>query len=261
MSQDQLTDSLMPLKRLTHVQFGLFDPEEIKALSVCEVTSPLAYNNGVPVVNGLMDLRMGTSDRGFRCMTCMMEMNECPGHFGHIELAKPCLHIGQMRAILKVLRCVCYNCSSLLLSPDNKQYSAVRRIKNPQRRLAAMLRACAGFKRCNGGFEVDVDQQAEQDAQAIADQVNGVAKAEINLNKARASGCGNLLPKYRVEGGFKITCTFPEDVTFLEGDTDRKKPLSASKVHEVSWFGVPSVSWTNGCAVLTQLLVSCVKRI
>jgi DNA-directed RNA polymerase beta' subunit len=42
-------------------------------------------------------------------------MTECPGHFGHIELAKPVFHVGFVNKIMKVLRCVCYSCSKLLV--------------------------------------------------------------------------------------------------------------------------------------------------
>lgn len=43
---------------------------------------------------GLMDPRMGTIDRNFKCQTCGEGMSECSGHFGHIELARPIFHIG-----------------------------------------------------------------------------------------------------------------------------------------------------------------------
>lgn len=41
-----------------------------------------------------MDPRMGTIDRNFKCQTCGEGMSECPGHFGHIELARPAFHPG-----------------------------------------------------------------------------------------------------------------------------------------------------------------------
>lgn len=47
-------------------------------------------------------------------------MTECPGHFGHIELAKPVFHVGFLTKTLKVLRCVCFYCSKLLVSPVRK---------------------------------------------------------------------------------------------------------------------------------------------
>jgi len=47
-----------------------------------------------PKLGGLMDPRMGTIDRNFKCQTCGESMSECPGHFGHIELARPVFHPG-----------------------------------------------------------------------------------------------------------------------------------------------------------------------
>ncbi len=45
---------------------------------------------------GLMDPKMGTIDRNFKCQTCGEGMSECPGHFGHIELARPVFHPGAL---------------------------------------------------------------------------------------------------------------------------------------------------------------------
>jgi DNA-directed RNA polymerase beta' subunit len=42
-------------------------------------------------------------------------ITECPGHFGHLELAKPVYHVGFMAQIVRVLRCVCFYCSKLLV--------------------------------------------------------------------------------------------------------------------------------------------------
>jgi DNA-directed RNA polymerase II subunit RPB1 len=40
-------------------------------------------------------------------------MAECPGHFGHIELARPVFHAGFMIKVKKILECVCFNCGKL----------------------------------------------------------------------------------------------------------------------------------------------------
>jgi DNA-directed RNA polymerase II subunit RPB1 len=37
---------------------------------------------------------MGTVNKEMRCLTCLGDMVDCPGHFGHIELAKPVYHVG-----------------------------------------------------------------------------------------------------------------------------------------------------------------------
>ncbi len=56
----------------------------------------------MPKEGGLLDLRLGTTERGLNCATCGCSELYCPGHFGHIELAKPVYHIGFMPFLLKV---------------------------------------------------------------------------------------------------------------------------------------------------------------
>jgi DNA-directed RNA polymerase II subunit RPB1 len=46
---------------------------------------------------------------------------DCPGHFGHIELAKKVYHANLLPYTLKVLRSVCFNCSKLLVAVDKSQ--------------------------------------------------------------------------------------------------------------------------------------------
>lgn len=73
------------------------------------------YERGRPKEKGLSDLRLGTLDRGSKCTTDGMGSVDCPGYFGHLELAKPVFHVGFMTTILKVLRCVSVGSSKLLL--------------------------------------------------------------------------------------------------------------------------------------------------
>ena len=77
--------------------FGLLSPEEIKAMSVCHVIYPDTFDDEKqqPFQNGLGDPRLGSIDRGYSCATCKEDMQTCPGHFGHIELAVPVFHVGQ----------------------------------------------------------------------------------------------------------------------------------------------------------------------
>ena len=48
-----------------------------------------------PRTKGVNDSRLGTIDRQYNCETCEEGPKECPGHFGHIELASPVFHIGR----------------------------------------------------------------------------------------------------------------------------------------------------------------------
>lgn len=112
----QFAYSAAPIRKVKEVQFGILSPEEIvrlcqferhitglnclplqKAYSVAKVEHPEVLDEATrkPKMGGLMDPRMGTIDRNFKCQTCGEGMAECPGHFGHIELARPVFHPGE----------------------------------------------------------------------------------------------------------------------------------------------------------------------
>lgn len=74
------------------------------------------YEKGKPKQGGLSDLRMGTLDRTLKCETDGAGVQDSPGYFGHIELAKPMYHIGFITTVVKVLRCVSFHSSKLLCS-------------------------------------------------------------------------------------------------------------------------------------------------
>lgn len=95
-------------KDVTGLQFSIMSPDEIRKQSVVEVTKHETYDKDIPVVKGLFDIRMGTTDMGKVCNTCGLDNLECPGHFGHIELAKPVFNYHFIDITQKVLKCVCF---------------------------------------------------------------------------------------------------------------------------------------------------------
>ena len=88
--------SSAPLKTIKEIQFGLLSPEEIKNMSVAHIEYPETMDEQKmrPREKGLNDPRLGSIDRAFKCGSCDEGMSECPGHFGHIELATPVFHVG-----------------------------------------------------------------------------------------------------------------------------------------------------------------------
>lgn len=85
-----------------------------RQMSVVQIEHSETMERGKPKPGGLSDPRLGTIDRKMKCETCMANMAECPGHFGHLELAKPMFHIGFLKTVLAIMRCVCFNCSKIL---------------------------------------------------------------------------------------------------------------------------------------------------
>jgi DNA-directed RNA polymerase II subunit RPB1 len=109
--------------KVDKVQFSLLSPEEIKNQSACKICDHTLYitsQDGVstPSPGGLYDLKMGAIDSNVICETCEQKSSLCPGHFGYIELAKPVFHMHFLQRILKLMKCICFRCSKLLLDDD-----------------------------------------------------------------------------------------------------------------------------------------------
>lgn len=109
-------------KRIKEIHFGLISPKEYRKMSVTRVITADTYDDdGFPIEMGLMDPKMGVIDPGLRCKTCGSRAGECPGHFGHVELIAPVVHVGFAKLIRKMLRATCRDCSALLLDTKQKK--------------------------------------------------------------------------------------------------------------------------------------------
>ena len=71
------------------VQFGIANPDEILSRSVVEVITDKTHQANQPVTGGVFDRRFGVIENGAVCATCKQTNLLCPGHFGHITLARP----------------------------------------------------------------------------------------------------------------------------------------------------------------------------
>jgi DNA-directed RNA polymerase subunit A' len=105
------------LKKISQINFGLLSPENIRKMSVTKIVTPDTYDeDGYPIEAGLMDPRLGVIDPGLRCRSCGSKGGDCQGHFGHINLARPVIHVGFADTIHKILRSTCSNCGRVLLT-------------------------------------------------------------------------------------------------------------------------------------------------
>ena len=78
------------------------------------INLPDSYDNYEPKKGGLVDLRLGTCDPYLPCSTCGLDMMDCPGHFGHTELADPVFIFGFMNHLKSLMQCICLRCSTVL---------------------------------------------------------------------------------------------------------------------------------------------------
>jgi len=156
-------------KEIGEIRFGLMDPEEYREMSATKVITADTYDDdGFPIDMGLMDPRLGVIDPGLECKTCGKRSGSCNGHFGHIELAAPVIHVGFSKLIRRLLRGTCRECSRLLLTEDEMAHyrDTLKRSKelsqDPKDVTKAVIRDARKKDRCPFCGEVQYDINHEK---------------------------------------------------------------------------------------------------
>eukprot|EP00061_Rhincodon_typus_P018568 g47789.t1 len=147
-------------------------------------------------------------------------MTECPGHFGHIELAKPVFHVGFLTKTMKVLRCVCFFCSKLLVDSNNPKIKdiLIKSKGQPRKRLTHVYDLCKGKNICEGGEEMDNKFGVEQQ------------EGEEDLTKEKGhGGCGRYQPRIR-RVGLEL---YAEWKHVNEDSQEKKILLNPERVYEI----------------------------
>lgn len=132
-SEKRLVKEDLAPKKISHLQFGLLSPAEMRRLAEFRVSSRELFSmpSRTPAVGGCLDPRLGVSDKMSTCATCKRKLVDCAGHYGYIQLALPVFHIGFLKHTLHILQCICKTCSRVLLTDaDRLQY--LRRMRNPR---------------------------------------------------------------------------------------------------------------------------------
>ncbi len=114
------------------IKFGLLSPELIRKISVTAIVTADVYDeDGLPSEGGIMDPRLGVIEPGQKCVTCGNSIVACPGHFGHLELARPVIHVGFVKHIYDILRATCRHCGRLKIPEEelNRYFDLLKRLE------------------------------------------------------------------------------------------------------------------------------------
>ena len=156
-------------KQLGGIDFGLMDPETYRDISATKVITADTYDDdGYPIDMGLMDPRLGVIDPGLECRTCGQHSGSCPGHFGHIELAAPVIHVGFTTLIRRLLRATCPECGRLTLTEAEmdefrEELKRAEELgKDPDTVLKSAVRAARKKERCPHCGEPQADIKHEK---------------------------------------------------------------------------------------------------
>ncbi|AAY80072.1 DNA-directed RNA polymerase subunit A' [Sulfolobus acidocaldarius] len=137
----------MSEKIIRGVKFGVLSPNEIRQMSVTAIITSEVYDeDGTPIEGGVMDPKLGVIEPGQKCPVCGNTLAGCPGHFGHIELIKPVIHIGYVKHIYDFLRSTCWRCGRIKIKEQDLErykriYNAIKlRWPSAARRLVEYIK-------------------------------------------------------------------------------------------------------------------------
>lgn len=125
--------------QIDSVSFSLYEPDEIRKISVKQIVNPVLFDAlGHPTKGGLYDPALGPCERSamqvlkftrtipkclmiiiYSCGTCSQDHFNCPGHFGHIEIPIPTYNPLFFDTLYALLRARCACCNKFRLSRYN----------------------------------------------------------------------------------------------------------------------------------------------
>ncbi|RWS28613.1 DNA-directed RNA polymerase III subunit RPC1-like protein, partial [Leptotrombidium deliense] len=123
--------------QISHLSFSIPSPLHLRKLSQIQCVNKTLYESTAgggkgktPGAYGVLDYRLGTSQKNAKCETCGEGLSDCCGHFGFIDIQLPVFHVGYFRFIIHILQTVCKSCSRVLLQEkDRTRY--IMRLRKP----------------------------------------------------------------------------------------------------------------------------------
>jgi DNA-directed RNA polymerase II subunit RPB1 len=108
----RITDEDLPTVAIESSLITVFDQDEIPKFAV-PITSD--KDEGPETLN---DPRLGSTGPDQLCSRCGRNNYSCPGHFGYITLSIPIIHPLFVNVVFNVLKSICLECRSTLLSEE-----------------------------------------------------------------------------------------------------------------------------------------------
>jgi len=209
-------------EEISGLHLGVISPEEIREQSAVEILTHETWDSNAPKIGGLFDPRMGVVEHGRLCATCRQRNDCCPGHFGHLELAVRVFWIQYLPMVMKLLKCMCWSCSNILINKDDLTIMAeIESRKNPFRRFNYIYTVCRNFKNtkkcdCNDGcqqlqpYKYSKENPARVYAEFKADELPADTPSKVILS---ADDCFKIFKRISAEDiallGFADTFCLP----------------------------------------------------
>ncbi|TMW68505.1 hypothetical protein Poli38472_005973 [Pythium oligandrum] len=250
---ESATDQTILRAEVREVAFGFYSNDEIRNLSVKQITSRVSFDSlNNPVIGGLYDPALGPVDYDVLCPTCHQTQKECPGHLGHIELPVPVYNPVLFSQMLNLLKRKCFTCHKFRTASARSRVLRVKilLLDNGFHDEAAML---SELLEQRNGVEDEPPARTFQRQQAILDEYERLALsavkeqkkndrlkplprvAEVQRNKLcaefmkgmknKCENCGAISPGIRQDASAKI---FLKPLSARSRKVNRQKNLTVS---------------------------------
>lgn len=157
---------------LSALQLTLLDEEGLKKRSVVTFESNVNQitRRNTMLLGSVLDPRLGSTQPAILCSTCGGSAQVCQGHVGTLKLKMPCA-VGVFVGVLhKIMQCVCWRCSRLLIPETTPKLARILagteqtvlpKTLNELSIIAQRFRVCGGLDKAEEGLLSFEDAEAK----------------------------------------------------------------------------------------------------
>ncbi|KAK8914437.1 DNA-directed RNA polymerase II subunit RPB1 [Platanthera zijinensis] len=119
MSDARLRPDEAASETVDSIQFSFYSSAEARRISIKEITKPeLLDTKDSPIQGGLYDPALGPIKELDTCKSCGQQGLLCPGHYGHIELARLIFNPLLFRNLKNILQMTCFYCHKFRMGQE-----------------------------------------------------------------------------------------------------------------------------------------------
>lgn len=117
-AQNDIDDAELPDLVLDSVSYATMTREKMEKISVCKITKVLPKGKITDTDFTTDDHRLGSLENNSLCSACGKTNDECPGHYGMIDLPKKYIHPLFREPAIRVCQSICWRCFKPLHHKD-----------------------------------------------------------------------------------------------------------------------------------------------
>ena len=147
------------VQHISKIQFSIFTNDDIFDYSSVKkdengITLPESYENSEPKRGGLVDTRLGITDRNLECAYCGLSDINCQGHFGHMKLVSPVFNYAFFNVAKQILSCICLRSARLLIHTNPKERDNIVKLYKGKKRFAEIKKISSTITHSDVGVPV-----------------------------------------------------------------------------------------------------------